>query len=203
MEKNLTVRETTRLQINQFVDVWTYLWKDVYTFRTAFWFDPGETTGWAALLGLNMGKIGPYVPGSYNPQNRQPVFLSGQLPRLELGLFLQVVLGRVGSFGTVGYERFLITPGSHVAHDQSAIKAIGVIEQFTALCGLKLIGQAPSSSRVAGLRALEVAGWKIKSSPHANDAAAHLLTFLLATNQAPRDVADKVEIALMGKPWQF
>jgi hypothetical protein len=174
------------------------MWSEHYVFDAFLWVDPGEMTGWAIY-------VNPFPPGAPLVdylKAEESRFLSGQLPRFQFGQFLPRAIKLMRGNVKVGFEQYLVAPGSHVNQDWSALKTIGVIEQVVHDFGLTA-ASFPSSSRLAGLKALDAAGWKSKHFAHGNDAAAHLLTYLLYTNQAPPDVRDKVEIALMGMPWQF
>jgi hypothetical protein len=138
------------------------------------WFDPGKMTGWALWV--------------------NETFSSGQLPQLEVSPFLTQLAQHFGSELDVGWERFLILPGSRVKHDGSALRVIGVLEQVVHDHGLGQRVPQPSSSRVLGLNHLRTVGWHKRGEGHANDAAAHLLSDLLKTNRLPADLKRRIVV---------
>lgn len=137
------------------------------------WVDPGEHTGWAMWDG-------------------DKKFTSGQGTRLISGITLEVLIRDQVPALKVGWESYLILPGSKVKQDGSALKMIGVLEHLRANYSFAVIKPKPSSSRKVGLQHLQVVGWYRKGNKHANDAAAHLLSYVMTYNLLPSELLQKI-----------
>lgn len=141
------------------------------------WVDPGESTGWAAWLTYPIA-VQPQLP-------EPPRFLSGQAPRFDACDQVRRLLLHFGPNAAVGWEDFLVA-GGH-PHDQSALKVIGTLEWLCHHQDARVLSPQPSSARNLALRGdhLRRLGWHRPGERDANAAAAHLLAYLLRTNQLP------------------
>lgn len=139
------------------------------------WFDPGQTTG-AACLDLETGK-----------------FFSGQYDPGELALHLLTMSRVSGVRLLIGYEQYLAAGGPQRGTSKHSQGAIGVIESTAMQCGITLLKPVPSSSRIVASPAfLRRMGWYTAGKPHANDAARHLLAFLLRQHPVPAFVRERL-----------
>ncbi len=137
--------------------------------------DPGETTGWAIWNGK---------------------FVSGQLGFQEIGDWLDDITMEYSTDLRLGWEAFMITPrtalmkGSHWA-----LETIGIARYFALRRGATILPCYPSSSLPNDQvkdRQLKNIGWHTPGRIHANDAACHLMKYLLSCKQLPEDLAGKI-----------
>jgi hypothetical protein len=141
---------------------------------TICWLDPGATTGIAAYTFRAGGS-----------------FHSWQLQFSETGRRIEELAGDWGPLH-LGYESFTITPGSHVRHDGSALMSIGMARWLAFKHGIAMLPSQPPSARRLGLKHLKTVGWYRPGLGHANDAAAHLLTYFLAKNLLPEELKERL-----------
>lgn len=132
------------------------------------WVDPGKMTGMA----------------SWEPTRE--LFWARQDKPSQICQDIEGLGKKLGPALHLGWEQFIITPGSHIKHDQSASQTIGMLEWLAERHGLTVLPAQPSSARNLGMAGgkLERLVWDNRGA-HAKDAAAHLLAFLLRTNQLP------------------
>jgi len=140
--------------------------------QPVLWVDPGAFTGWALWDGT--------------------VFQSGQWQRLIAGDQLKKIIAKRSPQISVCWEKYLTLPGSTVKQDGSATKMIGVLEQIRFDHPYSLIKPKPSSARKVGIGTLQVVGWYRRGQVHANDAAAHVLSYLLTYDRLPADLKQKI-----------
>lgn len=140
--------------------------------QPVLWVDPGAHTGWALWTGT--------------------IFSSGQLLRIEAGSRLKEIIGLYSPGISVCWEKYLVLPASNIKQDGSATKMIGVLEQLRAEHPYSLIKPKPSSARKVGLGTLQVVGWYRRGLVHGNDAAAHLLSYLLTYDRLPGNLKQKI-----------
>jgi hypothetical protein len=144
------------------------------------WLDPGATTGIA----------------TWNSQLRRVT--TWQDTFTGTGLALERMARQYGHDLELGYESYVITPGSHVRHDGSALHMIGVITWLAFRHGACMLpSQSPSARRV-GLKHLRPAGWYRPGVPHGMDAAAHLLTDGLRRGWLPEELTARIRRSLHG-----
>lgn len=140
-------------------------------YRVVVWVDPGKTTGWAMYDFLSHE------------------FTSGQGDFFTVGEMLQDLLWIHATYAAVGCEAFLVTPtGSQNADPEYSLKTIGMVEWLCHRNNATLLPEVPSSSRNLGMsgRKLQKLGWHKRGKVHANDAAAHLLSWLLREKKLPK-----------------
>jgi hypothetical protein len=115
-------------------------------------------------------------------------FRSGQLPRIAAGVYLQLLIAEHSPKISVCWEKYLVLPASNIKQDGSATKMIGVLEHIRAEAPYSLIKPKSSSARKVGLGTLQVVGWYRRGLVHGNDAAAHVLSYLLTYDLLPSDL---------------
>jgi hypothetical protein len=130
------------------------------------WIDPGKTNGFAEFhKGTNW-------------------FQAGQENFTELGDRIQSYAELDPSCISVGYESFIITPATGKLPSTSwSLKVIGMIEWLCYRHGITLLPPATPVMRMLGMNKLKERGWWTPGKVHANDAAAHLLSYLYRTGQ--------------------
>lgn len=141
------------------------------------WLDPGETTGYATYT-MHDGE-----------------FMSGQLPFHGVGRMLTTYSDMWGVKLAVGYERFIVTDqGSKYASPEWPLKVCGMVDWLTELHGFTALPSMPSSARNLGRdgNKLQRLGWWTPGRVHANDAAAHLLAWLLRSGKLPIHQVNKL-----------
>lgn len=75
-------------------------------------------------------------------------------------------------------------PGSaRLAFDSHALEVIGVLKYVARARGLHVLPAQQPADRVLGQKWLKHAGWHLPGHPHADDAAAHLLTWRIVTGR--------------------
>jgi hypothetical protein len=140
------------------------------------WLDPGETTGWAAW--------------------DRGIFQSDQLGFQDTGWLIESTAKNDGSLLSIGWEAFIISaltarkPGSHWA-----IEVIGVARYFALVHGATILPAYPSSSLPKDTirdRQLKSIGWHKPGRTHANDAACHLMHYMLASRNMPSAIAKEL-----------
>lgn len=137
---------------------------------TVIWVDPGASTGWAL----------------WDATGR---FASGQHEAFTVENLLYDVLTRNSMWIQLGWEQYLITPGSRISHDGSAVRVIGFLEWAARHTGCEVLKPMPSSARSLGQDGakLQALGWHKPGKRDANAAAAHLLAHLLREKLLPRE----------------
>ena len=139
------------------------------------WLDPGKTTG-AAFLDMETGW-----------------FSAGQYDSDELSRHLFAMSTTYGSRLRLGYEQYLAAGGPHKGTSKHSQGAIGVIEDQVECHGITLLKSVPSSSRIVASPAfLRRMDWYTPGKQHANDAARHLLAFLLRQHPVPAFVRERL-----------
>lgn len=101
---------------------------------------------------------------------------------------------------TVVCESFVITPATgKLGSDEQKyypLMLIGVVRMATNSIRRKFVPQSPAQRKLATenkYAALKALGWhKPTKGNHANDAAAHLLTYMLRNNLLPADLKQKL-----------
>lgn len=135
------------------------------------WFDPGETTGYAMY------------------DIRRDEFRAGQLTLTGVGEMLTSLVHDQAVELAVGYERFIVTDqGSKYASPEYPLKVCGIIDWLVYHHRYTMLKAMPSSSRNLGRDGgkLHKLGWWTPGKVHANDAAAHLVAWLLKTRKMPQ-----------------
>jgi hypothetical protein len=142
------------------------------------WLDPGGMTGWA------------YFTDAFT-------FHSGQDEFQQLCAQLELTASIHGPSLWLGWEDFIITPVTATRKgSESALEVIGVAKYIATKYEVTILDPAPPSSReLGGLQKLRRLGWYNAGKPHANDAASHLLAYMIRDHVLPADLLKK---AVMG-----
>jgi hypothetical protein len=143
------------------------------------WLDPGGTTGiatWTPDPGTETGS------GEF--RSRQEDFRS-------TGNYLNMLM-RDNPGTMLGYEQYNITPGRYVKHDGSSLMVIGMARWLALVHGAVMLPSQPPSARKLGMQHLKTLGWYRPGLGHANDAAGHLLVWLLKENLLPEELKEKL-----------
>lgn len=139
------------------------------------WLDPGLVTGLAW----------------WDPEKK--VFSSWQYEFEDLAERLRVLAGMYGDTLLVGYEDYLVVGGPRSGTPEHSLKVIGMVKELAAEGLFTLAPPVPSSSRKLGnvvwLRRLS---WYKPGKKHANDAAMHLLAYLLKQKPIPAHIRHKL-----------
>jgi hypothetical protein len=140
------------------------------------WLDPGTVTGWAWW------------------DTYAESFRSGESEFIPLGSRLASWLNdadRLGHDVWLGWEAFTIRPGSgRMKQDGSSLQVIGVARWLAWCHGAVIVKPQNPDGRTLGLKNLKRVGWHSPGQDHANDAAAHLLSFLLRYHVLPPSLQD-------------
>lgn len=145
-------------------------------YDAVIWLDPGKTTGWASY---GFGQT----------------FMSGQADFAKTGDMIEAYAELYRDGLAVGCENYIeTTTGSQRGRAEYSLKTIGMVEWLCLRHGAVLLPTMPSSSRNLGRTGgkLHKLGWHKPGQDHANDAAAHLLTWLLKENRLPTEDTDKL-----------
>ena len=121
--------------------------------------DPGVTFGWACL---NRGS-----------------FRSGQFPEQDFDVPLSRLILNYGVEHIVVEDWTRRTPHGTGALDPHMRHQLASIASYAATLCIPLTRQRPADKRFASGDKLRKLGWWAKGRPHANDAARHLLHFLI------------------------
>jgi hypothetical protein len=142
------------------------------------WIDPGKVTGVAAW------------------EPRPKLFWAMQDKPAQICQDLEARGKELGPRLHLGWEQFIITPGSKIKHDQSASQTIGMLDWLCDRWDITRLPPQPSSARNLGMAGgkLETLGWD-KRGPHAKDAAAHLLSWLIRNGLLPDDLMALLKVA--------
>lgn len=138
------------------------------------WLDPGGTTGIAMW------------------RHQDQTFGSRQDDFPGTGTVIETLAATYHHELDVGYESYHITPGSHVKHDGSSLRVIGMVEWLVHKHRAILLPSQQPSARRVGLLNLKTVGWFKPGKVHANDAASHLLVYLLKRNQLPQELKERI-----------
>lgn len=142
------------------------------------WLDPGLTTGWATLV--NGGKD----------------FESGQGLFKDVGEYLQGNASLYVQDMAIGYEKYIVTPGgARIGTAEPPLKVIGMAEFIGYWNACEMLPSVPSSMRlVASVQMLKKLGWYRHGLDHANQAARHMLAWMMRE----RLLTDEQEELLFG-----
>jgi hypothetical protein len=145
------------------------------------WFDPGKTTGVASW------------------DSRTSVFSSFQIANdlKALGYHIEMLLlvnDHDPDFRlAVGWERFVVTPGN-ARHGTPywSLESIGILKYLCLKHDITILPPQVSSMMTAiPDNRLKSVGWYKPNSPHANDAARHLLRYMLKAGTLPIELWDR------------
>jgi hypothetical protein len=96
----------------------------------------------------------------------------------------------------VGWEAFTVRPGSaRVKFEPDSLEVIGMTRWLAYHQDARMLKPQQPSDRSIGLLHLKRVGWRVPGQDHRNDAAAHLLAFLLANQLAPAEMLDSITTA--------
>lgn len=139
------------------------------------WFDPGLTTGWARF------------------ENCQ-VFTSGQDQFDATGDMLTGLAELHGPRLWVGWELYNVTKGGGKSGTPKySLETIGMLKRICRTHGATVLKPVPSASRkLGGESKLKRLGWWNPGKVHANDAASHLLAFMLREGNLPQSLLDQI-----------
>lgn len=143
--------------------------------RLIVWFDPGLTTGWATF-------------GS------DDVFDSGQDRFEDVGEALTCWAQLLGPSLWVGWELYNVTQGGGKAGTPKySLETIGMLKWICHSHGATVLKAMPSASRKLGDEVkLKRVAWRTPGKVHANDAASHLLAFMLREKILPPHLLSKI-----------
>jgi hypothetical protein len=139
------------------------------------WYDPGLTTGWAYL------------------ENGQ-AFNSGQAAFEDIGGALTTWAESLGPSLWVGWELYNVTQGGGKAGTPKySLETIGMLKWICHAHDVTVLKAMPSAARKLGDEVkLKRLGWRKPGKVHANDAASHLLAFLLREKRVPLHLLEKI-----------
>lgn len=142
------------------------------------WLDPGQTSGYA------------YITDKF-------AFHSGQLGFQQLGQQLELSCSIHEESLWLGWESFVLNSLTASKHgSEKALEVIGLARYLAQKYECVILpSRMPSSRDLGGLQKLKRIGWYRTGQPHANDAAMHLLSYLLQNHMLPDDLLRK---AIMG-----
>jgi hypothetical protein len=139
------------------------------------WLDPGKKTGVAFL--------------------RDGVFQSMERDFVETGRLLEHWLSLYGSHLCVGWEDYNATGGGEASY---SLEVIGVARWLCRMHDATVLPTVPASSRVVATdQVLKLLTWHRPGLGHANDAARHLVAWLLRTGHM-RDQLTEVFTCVLG-----
>jgi hypothetical protein len=138
------------------------------------WLDPGLTTGYAYFTDT----------GSFH---------SGELDFFALGSQLEMSCDIHGSGMWLGWEHFTINQSTaSKLGSEWALQVIGVAKYLATKYDCEILpSRSPSSRELGGLQKLRRLDWYKSGKGHANDAASHLLSYLITDHFLPSDLLAK------------
>lgn len=139
------------------------------------WFDPGRTTGYAALYAGER-------------------FASNELSPRATAAFADVAARAFGPHLWLGWERYVVTQGGgRAGRPEHALEVIGVLRATCERHGVTMLQPAAAGTRViATSDMLRRLGWYRPGRGHANDAACHLLAWALRARALPPELASRL-----------
>lgn len=139
------------------------------------WIDPGRTTGYAFFT-------------------NSASFHSGQLEFQSFGEQLEMTCEVNGSSVWIGWEDFIINRmTASKKGSECALETIGVCRYLAQKYDCTILEPAtPSSRELGSLLKLKRLGWHKPGQVHANDAAQHLLAFMIRDHALPEDLLKKI-----------
>jgi hypothetical protein len=148
------------------------------------WLDPGKTTGIAGW--------------DYANEQFTSIEVGDDLKALGLHLELLASMQDGGIISDMpgrielGWERYVITPGN-TRHGTAywSLEVIGVAHYLALKHGFTILKPQMSSAMAACTdERLKKIGWHKPGKPHANDAARHLLRYMLKAGTLPVEIWD-------------
>jgi hypothetical protein len=144
------------------------------------WLDPSNPSGWA----------------TWRPRTES--FSSGELSFNHLGALISGI-SDVPEDVWLGWEAYTIRPGSgRIKQDGISLQVIGMARWLAYDQGMRQLKPQQPSDRTLGLKHLKAVGWHNPGKEDADDAAAHLLAFLLNHKVLPQSFLEKVLAQLGG-----
>ena len=139
------------------------------------WYDPGLTTGWA-----------------YLENGRE--FNSGQCRFEDVGSALTTWAEALGRHLWVGWELYNVTQGGGKSGTPKySLETIGMLKWICHANDVTVLKPVPSASRKLGDELkLKKLGWRKPGLVHANDAAQHLLAYMLRTGRLPAHLLERI-----------
>lgn len=136
------------------------------------WLDPGKITGWASW------------------RLTACEFESGQFPFAPLGEWLRRYLCPAT---WLGWEAYTVRPGgAHIKFQPDSLEVIGMARWLAYHQNARVLPPQQPGDRVLGARHLRAVRWVQPGQNHANDAAAHLLAFLLGNALASISITSRL-----------
>lgn len=134
----------------------------------AIWLDPGLTTGWATLL-------------------HGEVFDSGQGILPEIGELLEDYGAIYRDRLALGWEQYIVTSGGAKGGTAGPpLETIGMARWLRYKYEMQILKPVPSAMRtMVTAQMLKRLGWWCPGLDHANDAARHMLAWLLRQKLLP------------------
>lgn len=136
--------------------------------------DPGMTTGWASFSELG--------------------FKSGQHDFDGICSYLERLTSYHGPNLHIGWEDFIITSKTYIKKESHwSMEVIGVIRWLAHKHGCKLLPTYTSSTLLPkGNEQLKRMGWYAVGMGHANDAAQHLMHYMMYDKKLPSNLLDRL-----------
>lgn len=139
------------------------------------WLDPGLTTGWAMLANgveFSSDQCGFYPLGEL-------VESYGRVYRRRMA---------------ISWERYIVTSGgSRTGTAAPSLETIGMVRWLCLSHDIMLLRPMPSSTRKLGSEEkLKQLGWYVPGKRHANDAAMHMLSWLLREGKLHRSLQSQL-----------
>ena len=139
------------------------------------WIDPGLTNGWAVWEGETFS------------------FCSGQCDFFQLGEMVNDMGNQIGPDLWVGWEHYIVVRGAKSGTPKYSLEAIGALRWICHFNECTVLPAMPSASRKLGdALKLKRVGWYKANQPHSNDAASHLLAYLIRERRVPDHLLGKI-----------
>lgn len=143
--------------------------------KLVIWLDPGKMTGWAMFEDM-------------------VTFSSGQADFDGIDDMINMWCGLMRDELWLGWERYLVTQGGgRSGSPEYSLEVIGATKSACRRNNVTVLQPMPSASRKLGddLK-LQRLGWRQPGMRHANDAANHLLAWLLREKRLPTHLTQKL-----------
>lgn len=146
--------------------------------EAVLWIDPGMDTGLAGLLGHGT------------------MFYADEYGFMEAGTYIERFCQLYGPRGAVGWETYTVDPNRPQKDAHHALEMIGVARRMVTLAMCRqLPPAAPGKRKVATTAMLQAVGWWVPAKDDAQEAARHMLAWLLRENLVPpreRELLDQL-----------
>jgi|SRR5690242_12797717 len=143
--------------------------------KIVIWLDPGKMTGWAMLEDMAS-------------------FSSGQADFDCIDDMVNMWCHLMRDNLWLGWERYIVTQGGgRTGTPEYSLEVIGAVKSACRRNSVTVLQPMPSASRkLGGDLKLQRLGWRQPNMRHANDAANHLLAWLLREKRLPTHLTQKL-----------